>query len=45
MKDQSLFGVAGKTVLITGGSSGLGFMMAEGFLGAGARVYINGRQA
>lgn len=42
---QSLFGVAGKTVLITGGSTGLGFMMAEGFLRAGARVYINGRQA
>ena len=42
---QSLFAVAGKTVLITGGSNGLGFMMAEGFLRAGARVYINGRQA
>ena len=45
MDSQSLFGVAGKTVLITGGSGGLGFMMAEGFVRAGARVYINGRQA
>ena len=40
----SLFDVAGKAVLITGGSSGLGLMMAEGFLQAGARVTIAGRR-
>lgn len=41
----SLFSVAGKTVLITGGSSGIGLMMAEAFAAAGARVYITGRQS
>jgi NAD(P)-dependent dehydrogenase (short-subunit alcohol dehydrogenase family) len=42
---SSLFAVAGKSVLITGGSGGLGSMMAEGFLRAGARVTITGRRA
>jgi NAD(P)-dependent dehydrogenase (short-subunit alcohol dehydrogenase family) len=41
---ENLFSVAGKTVVITGGSSGLGLMMAEGFLKAGARIYISGRK-
>lgn len=45
MEIQDLFGVTGKTVLITGGSSGLGLMMAKGFLQAGARVYISARKA
>ena len=40
---EKLFSVAGKTVLITGSSGGIGLMLAEGFLAAGARVYINGR--
>lgn len=40
-----LFSVEGKVVLITGGSSGIGRMMAEAFLGAGARVYVTGRDA
>ena len=39
-----LFSVAGKVTLITGGSSGLGLMMAEAYLRAGARVYITGRK-
>jgi len=43
--ETSLFDVRGKTVLITGGSGGLGLMMAEGFLRAGARVTIVGRRA
>lgn len=38
-----LFSVAGKTVLITGGSSGLGLIMAKGFLQNGARVIIASR--
>jgi NAD(P)-dependent dehydrogenase (short-subunit alcohol dehydrogenase family) len=45
MDIANLFSVAGKTVLITGGSSGLGLMMATGFLKAGARVYISARKA
>jgi NAD(P)-dependent dehydrogenase (short-subunit alcohol dehydrogenase family) len=42
---ERLFSVQGKTVLITGGSSGIGLMMANGFVRAGARVYITGRKA
>jgi NAD(P)-dependent dehydrogenase (short-subunit alcohol dehydrogenase family) len=41
---ERLFSVAGKVTLITGGSSGLGLMMAEAYLRAGARVYITGRK-
>lgn len=42
---QSLFGVAGRTALVTGGSSGLGLLMAQGLLENGARVYISSRSA
>ncbi|MGB3485137.1 MAG: SDR family oxidoreductase [Mycobacterium sp.] len=40
-----LFSVTGKTALITGGTSGIGLMIAEGYLRAGARVYISSRKA
>src|SRR6185369_2049560 len=37
--------LAGKTVLVTGGGSGLGLAMTERFLELGARVAIIGRSA
>jgi NAD(P)-dependent dehydrogenase (short-subunit alcohol dehydrogenase family) len=40
-----LFSVSGKTALITGGTSGIGLMIAEGYLRAGVRVYISSRKA
>eukprot|EP00629_Pelagomonadales_sp_RCC1024_P006368 CAMPEP_0119283112 /NCGR_PEP_ID=MMETSP1329-20130426/27898_1 /TAXON_ID=114041 /ORGANISM="Genus nov. species nov., Strain RCC1024" /LENGTH=245 /DNA_ID=CAMNT_0007283775 /DNA_START=15 /DNA_END=748 /DNA_ORIENTATION=+ len=40
-----LFGVQGKRVLITGGASGIGAMLAEGFSANGADVIIASRNA
>ena len=42
---NDLFSLQGRTALITGGSRGLGRMIAAGFLKAGARVYISSRKA
>jgi len=36
--------VAGKRVLITSGSSGIGFALARAFLAKGARIVITGRR-
>ncbi|MDP2065909.1 MAG: SDR family oxidoreductase [Burkholderiaceae bacterium] len=42
---NDLFSLQGRTALITGGSRGIGRMIAAGFLKAGARVYISARKA
>jgi NAD(P)-dependent dehydrogenase (short-subunit alcohol dehydrogenase family) len=40
-----LFDVRGKTVVVTGGSRGIGLMIARGFVEAGASVLISSRKA
>ena len=42
---NDLFSLQGRTALITGGSRGIGRMIAAGFLRQGAKVYISARHA
>ncbi|MGK0224267.1 MAG: NAD(P)-dependent dehydrogenase (short-subunit alcohol dehydrogenase family), partial [Limisphaerales bacterium] len=42
---KNLFSVEGKVVVVTGGSRGIGEMIAAGFLANGAKVYISSRKA
>ena len=41
---KSLFDVSGKVAVVSGGSSGIGAMMARGLLENGAKVYITARK-
>lgn len=41
---NELFSLHGKVALVTGGSRGIGYMIAQGLLSAGARVYISSRK-
>ena len=45
MDTTSLFSLDGRSALVTGGSRGIGRMIAAGFLAQGARVYISARKA
>ena len=45
MNTSELFSLKGRSALITGGSRGIGRMIAAGFLAQGARVYISARKA
>ena len=45
MDTQSLFSLEGRTAVVTGGSRGIGKMIASGFVGQGAKVYISSRKA
>jgi NAD(P)-dependent dehydrogenase (short-subunit alcohol dehydrogenase family) len=42
---EELFDVSGKAALVTGGSRGIGLMIARGLLQAGARVIVSSRKA
>jgi NAD(P)-dependent dehydrogenase (short-subunit alcohol dehydrogenase family) len=42
MRLETIFGLTGRTALVTGSSRGIGAAIAEGLAGAGARVIVHG---
>ena len=44
MHVSDLFGIEGKTAIVTGGSRGIGYMIAEGLVSNGVRTYITSRK-
>jgi len=43
-RPDALFGLSGRVALVTGGGTGIGWMITQGLAASGAKVYIGGRR-